>query len=70
MKVLLVSANRERFPEPDRLFRTVREAAAARSHWFLVGRRDWSGAITPRLLRLVHRVGPVWRSFRRPSRCR
>lgn len=56
--------------DPDRLLRAVGEAAAARSNWFLPGRRDWSGAITPRLLALVHRAGPLWRIFRRPSRCR
>ena len=60
------------FPEgdPDRLLRAVREAAAGRSHWFLPGRRDWSAAIAPRLLRLIPRAGPLWRNFRRSSRCR
>lgn len=56
--------------DPDRHLRAVREAAAGRSNWFLPGRKDWSAAIAPRLLRLISRAGPLWRSFRRPARCR
>ena len=56
--------------DPERILRAVREAAAGRSNWFLPGRRDWSAAIAPRLLRLIPRAGPLWRNFRRPARCR
>lgn len=50
--------------DPARLLRCVGAAAAARRNWFLPGERDWSAAPGPRLLRLVHRAGPLWRAFR------
>ena len=39
-------------------------ASAARRNWFLPGRQFWSAAIGPYLLRLLHRKGPLWRTFR------
>ncbi|MCL5022769.1 MAG: radical SAM protein [Nitrospirae bacterium] len=52
--------------EDQGLLRMITGVAAARTNWFLPGRRDWSSALGPRLLRLVHRSGPLWRTFRQP----
>ncbi|MGD2080731.1 MAG: radical SAM protein [Nitrospirota bacterium] len=46
--------------EPASLVREVRGRASGRPNWFFPGSRNWSGAIGPRLLRLVHRKGPLW----------
>jgi radical SAM superfamily enzyme YgiQ (UPF0313 family) len=48
------------------LFRMISAIGAARRNWFLPGARDWSSAPGPRLLRLFHRSGPLWRTFRQP----
>ena len=48
------------------LLQMIAGIAAARRNWFLPGGRDWSSAIGTRLLRLVHRVGPLWRTFKEP----
>jgi radical SAM superfamily enzyme YgiQ (UPF0313 family) len=49
------------------LLRLISSLAAERRNWFLPGGRDWSAAIGPRLLRLVHRAGPLWTALR-PSK--
>lgn len=53
------------YGEEQGLFHSIRALAAARRNWFLPGERDWSSALGPRLLRFFHRVGPLWRTFRR-----
>jgi radical SAM superfamily enzyme YgiQ (UPF0313 family) len=50
--------------EGDGLLRTITAIASARRNWFLPGGRDWSSALGPRILRLFHRAGPLWRTFR------
>jgi len=59
---------RHYFPggDPSWVLAQVGDAAARRRNWFLPGRRDWSRALAPRLLRLMHPVGPLWRTFRQP----
>ena len=52
--------------EPGWPYSQVRSAAAGRRSWFLPGSRDWSALLGPKLLRLVHGEGPLWRSFPRP----
>ena len=52
--------------EPGWPYSQVRSAAAERRSWFLPGSRDWSTLLGPKLLRLVHGEGPLWRSFPRP----
>ena len=47
------------------LLRSIAGLAAERRNWFLPGERDWSSALGPRILRLFHRIGPLWRTFRR-----
>jgi len=49
------------------LLRRIAAHAASRRNWLLPGHRDWSAAIFPRLLRLVHRDGPLWRALPRES---
>lgn len=46
------------------LLQAIRDYASSRRNWFLPGGRDWSSALGPRLLRLFHRAGPLWRTFR------
>jgi radical SAM superfamily enzyme YgiQ (UPF0313 family) len=46
------------------LLQIITGLASARRNWFLPGERDWSSALGPRILRLFHRVGPLWRTFR------
>jgi radical SAM superfamily enzyme YgiQ (UPF0313 family) len=50
--------------ENDGLLPLIAGIASSRRNWFLPGGRDWSSAWGPRLLRLVHRNGPLWRTFR------
>ena len=59
---------RHYFPrgDPSWLLAKVGEIAGRRRNWFLPGRRDWSRAMAPRLLRLIHPVRPLWRTFRQP----
>jgi radical SAM superfamily enzyme YgiQ (UPF0313 family) len=45
------------------LGRMAAEIGASRGNWFFPGSRDWSAAPGPRLLRLFHRVGPLWKRF-------
>jgi radical SAM superfamily enzyme YgiQ (UPF0313 family) len=49
----------------DALRAELRARSAGRRNWFFPGERDWSLAWGPRLLRLVHREGPLWRTFRK-----
>jgi radical SAM superfamily enzyme YgiQ (UPF0313 family) len=51
--------------DPSWVLEQAGEAAARRRNWFLPGRRDWSRALAPRLLRLIRPVGPLWRAFRK-----
>ena len=53
--------------EPPVLVREVGGRAAGRPNWFFPGLRNWSGALGPRLLRLIHRKGPLWLRLR-PNR--
>ena len=48
------------------LFRMISANGAARRNWFLPGSRDWSAAPGPRILRFLHRNGPLWKTFGRP----
>jgi len=59
---------RHYFPrgDPSWLLAKVGEIAGRRRNWFLPGRRDWSRAMAPRLLRLIHPARPLWRTFRQP----
>lgn len=50
--------------EDDGLLPFITGIASSRRNWFLPGERDWSSAWGPRLLRLIHRNGPLWRTFR------
>jgi radical SAM superfamily enzyme YgiQ (UPF0313 family) len=52
--------------DPGWPYSQVRPAAAARRSWFLPGSRDWSALLGPKVLRLLHGEGPLWRSFPRP----
>lgn len=49
----------------EALAKEVRRQVGSRRNWFFPGEIDWSGSLAPRLLRLVHRDGPLWRTFRR-----
>ena len=51
--------------DPFWVLAQVGDAAARRRNWFLPGRRDWSRAMAPRLLRLIHPARPLWRTFRK-----
>lgn len=57
------------FDGEDEVLDAITAHAAARRNWFLPGDRDWSSALGPRLLRLVHRSGPLWTALR-PARTR
>ncbi|MEJ2313259.1 MAG: radical SAM protein [Nitrospirota bacterium] len=46
--------------EPLDLVMEARGRSAGRPNWFFPGLRNWSGALGPRLLRLIHRKGPLW----------
>lgn len=49
--------------EPSMLIKEIFQNIARRKNWFFPGGRDWSSSIGPRLLRLLHREGPLWRTF-------
>lgn len=51
--------------EDEGLLGRVYDHASARRNWFLPGQRDWSSALGPKLLRLFHRKGPLWRTLRK-----
>ncbi len=50
---------------PEGLLREVHAQSAGRRNWFFPGEKDWSSSWGPRLLRLLHREGPLWRTFKR-----
>ncbi len=50
--------------ESEGLLKMITDIASERRNWFLPGEKDWSSALGPRLLRLFHRSGPLWRTFR------
>jgi radical SAM superfamily enzyme YgiQ (UPF0313 family) len=41
----------------------VATISASRKNWFMPGGKDWSSSLWPRLLRLLHRSGPLWRAL-------
>lgn len=47
------------------LVRGVSEAVENRRNWFFPGKRDWSMAMGFRILRVLFRKGPLWRTFRK-----
>ncbi len=47
------------------LVKTAYESVGGRRNWFFPGRRDWSSTIGYRLLNLLYRGGPLWRTFRK-----
>jgi radical SAM superfamily enzyme YgiQ (UPF0313 family) len=50
--------------DPPHLVKEVYRATSSRKNWFFPGKRDWSSALGPRLLRLAYRNGPLWRTFK------
>lgn len=46
------------------LIKEVFEGTRGRRNWFFPGERDWSSAPGPHILRLFHREGPLWRTFK------
>jgi radical SAM superfamily enzyme YgiQ (UPF0313 family) len=53
--------------QPRELYQAVLSEASKRRSWFLPGKKYWSRALGPKLLRLVHREGPLWRSLGPPG---
>jgi len=52
---------------PSRLVDLVHETVSGRRNWFFPGKRNWSRAIGPRLLRLIYRRGPLWLRFKQAN---
>lgn len=47
------------------LLKCAYEAGEKRRNWFFPGKRDWGSAPGFKLLRFLHREGPLWRIFKR-----
>jgi radical SAM superfamily enzyme YgiQ (UPF0313 family) len=50
---------------PSSLLRHAYEAGEGRRNWFFPGKRVWSRAVGFRILRFLHRRGPLWRMLRK-----
>jgi len=46
---------------PDQVIKMV----GRRKNWFFPGKRDWSSTYGYRILNLIYRKGPLWKTFRR-----
>jgi hypothetical protein len=74
MRILLISANTQTFPEPrfyfpdmgaSALLKCAYEETAGRKNWFFPGKRDWGSAIGFKVIKFLYRKGPLWRIFRK-----
>lgn len=49
---------------PTTLLKKTYDAVSGKRNWFFPGQKDWSATFGYRFLRLFHREGPLWRTFK------